>query len=516
MPCAFIYKSSNRRTPMEHERYNNAAFWQIGFFSLNNAATNLYLAMMGYVSYYANSIAGFGVVLISALLTALNIFDAVTDPAVGFLLDKTKGRFGKFRPFMLCGNLIMAVSAILLYFTTHHVSRFLRMPYFILVYGLFIIGYTFQTVVAKSGQSILTDNPKQRPISTYFDSLYVMASYGGTAVFVGNYLVPKYGGFTNAALFREYVFWVVALALLCTLLAMAGIASKDTPGQLPAQAAHQNIRVRDYLEILRHNKPIRMLIIAACTDKFAATVYGHTTVIVMLYGILMDNYGISGLIGVVTAIPTLFVVHAGIRVAQKMGQKKSLVIFTALGIFFQAVMALVLMHKHINTISFSPGKINGITLWFVGVYILLNGCKSITNNMVIPMIADCSDYETYRSGKYIPGIMGTLFSLVDKLVSSLAQTLVAIIFLICTGVNELPNDATPYTGGIKVAVIVMFCVIPMLAWAATLIAMKGYSLTGEKMKAIQKVNAARKEAVANGMSLEQAMQTINDDTVQNV
>ena len=35
------------------------------------------------------------------------------------------------------------------------------------------------------------------------------------------------------------------------------------------------------------------------------------------------------------------------------------------------------------------------------------------------MVADCSDYETYRSGNYIPGIMGTLFSLVDKLVSSL-------------------------------------------------------------------------------------------------
>ena len=30
--------------------------------------------------------------------------------------------------------------------------------------------------------------------------------------------------------------------------------------------------------------------------------------------------------------------------------------------------------------------------------------------MPIPMVADCSDYETYRSGKYIPGIMGTLFS----------------------------------------------------------------------------------------------------------
>ena len=30
--------------------------------------------------------------------------------------------------------------------------------------------------------------------------------------------------------------------------------------------------------------------------------------------------------------------------------------------------------------------------------------------MPIPMVADCSDYETYRSGNYVPGIIGTLFS----------------------------------------------------------------------------------------------------------
>lgn len=71
-------------------KYNNAKYWQIGFFSLNNAATNIYLALMGYISYYANSIAGFSIVLISGILTAQNVFDAVTDPMVGFLLDRTK------------------------------------------------------------------------------------------------------------------------------------------------------------------------------------------------------------------------------------------------------------------------------------------------------------------------------------------------------------------------------------------------------------------------------------------
>ena len=94
-------------------QYNDAKIWQIAFFSMNNTAANLYLALMGYISYYANSMAGFSVVLISSLVTAMNIFDGVTDPVVGFLLDKSKGRFGKFRPFMVAGNILMAVSAVL-------------------------------------------------------------------------------------------------------------------------------------------------------------------------------------------------------------------------------------------------------------------------------------------------------------------------------------------------------------------------------------------------------------------
>ena len=50
----------------------------------------------------------------------------------------------------------------------------------------------------------------------------------------------------------------------------------------------------------------------------------------------------------------------------------------------------------------------------------------------------------------------------------------------------------------------------MVAWIATLIAMKGYILSGEKMRRIQEVNLKRKEAIANGMSMEEAMRTIND------
>lgn len=66
--------------------------------------------------------------------------------------------------------------------------------------------------------------------------------------------------------------------------------------------------------------------------------------------------------------------------------------------------------------------------------------------MPIPMVSDCADYETYRSGKFIPGIMGTLFSLVDKLVSSLSATVVSIAVSIIE-LESLPTATTPYVDG---------------------------------------------------------------------
>src|SRR5574344_1081494 len=195
---------------------NKAHLWQIAFFSLNNTSTNLYLAMMGYVSYYANGIAGLGVVLISFILTGMRVFDGITDPVIGYVIDRTNGRFGKFRPFMIMGYIILAVSSLLLYFTTHLVSGWIRVPYFIGIYSLYIIGYTFQTAVVKSGQSVITNDAKQRPMITFFDSTFIMLAHGFTAFYVSVYLIGKYGNFNSVSLFKEFVITVVIISGICT------------------------------------------------------------------------------------------------------------------------------------------------------------------------------------------------------------------------------------------------------------------------------------------------------------
>ena len=188
------------------------------------------------------------------------------------------------------------------------------------------------------------------------------------------------------------------------------------------------------------------------------------------------------------------------------------------------MLVLLLLWRQGNpawNLSFYQGKlfgegfqinINLYTILFVLFFGVGYGAYYATADMPIPMVADCADYETYRSGRFIPGIMGTLFSLVDKLVSSLSATVVGVA-VSCIGLRVLPTAESPYTAGMNWVVIVLFCVIPMVAWALTLLAMKNYELDGKRVKTIQAVNAARKQAIAAGMSHEEAMQTITDESV---
>ena len=182
------------------------------------------------------------------------------------------------------------------------------------------------------------------------------------------------------------------------------------------------------------------------------------------------------------------------------------------------VLALLLLWQQgnpaLNLTFMADGKlsINLYTILFLVFFGVGYGAYYSTADMPIPMVADCADYETYRSGKFIPGIMGTLFSLVDKLVSSLSATVVSVALLFI-GVHDLPTKATEYVSGMNWVVIVLFCIVPMVAWILTLISMRKYELDGKRVKTIQAVNAARKEAIAGGMSQEEALRTITDETV---
>ena len=76
----------------------STAFPCIAGYALNNTATNVYLMMMNYATFYLMGWVGVGMMVASSLTMMMRIWDGVTDPFVGFMVDKTNGKFGKNRP----------------------------------------------------------------------------------------------------------------------------------------------------------------------------------------------------------------------------------------------------------------------------------------------------------------------------------------------------------------------------------------------------------------------------------
>ena len=504
---------------------NRAKLYQLALFPLNNGATNVYFVLvLSYVLNFGSGVLGMAAVFVSVMITGMRVCDAITDPVIGALIDKTNGKFGKFRPFMIIGNLIMAFSVFMMYVFLPKVGEsmmWLRYAGFVALYFVWVIGYTFQTSCTRSGQTVLTNDPKQRPMFTLFNTVGSLVGMGAMQVLAP--IVGKaQGGYNTAGFFATLAPIGIVVSIVLTILAVIGIWEKDQAKYFGVGGQQEKIKVSEYVQIIRANRPMQRLMVAGAGCKLALAIATHTAVLCMLYGSMMNNY--DGLylpmmvIGYVCSAPFFLLT---IRTSQKKGQKASLVRYVGVALAcYVAVLALLLLWRqgdpawNLSILSDGGLSINLYTILFIVFFGIGYGAYYSTADMPIPMVADCSDYETYRSGKYIPGIMGTLFSLVDKLVSSLAS-LVVTIAVSFIGLSEIPDQYSPYVPGMNWVVIALFCIIPMVAWAATLIAMKGYSLTGEKMKTIQAVNAARKEAVAGGMSLEQAMEAITDDTVKN-
>lgn len=85
-----------KQEPSNGNTLNRAKPYQLVLFPLNNGATNVYYVLiLSYIATFGNVVLGIAMVFASFMVTAMRIFDAITDPIIGALMDRTNGKFGK-------------------------------------------------------------------------------------------------------------------------------------------------------------------------------------------------------------------------------------------------------------------------------------------------------------------------------------------------------------------------------------------------------------------------------------
>ncbi|MBQ4344142.1 MAG: MFS transporter [Erysipelotrichaceae bacterium] len=469
--------------PLSKEVYVTAKTWQIALFSMNNASTNCYMLLMNYVSYYAVGVAGLLTTTVGFLLTAMRLWDGITDPIIGFFIDKTDGKFGKFRPFIILGNIILAVMSWVIYHTTHMVPENMRLLYFIGCYLIYIVGYTFQTACTKAGQTCITNNPTQRPVFSMFDSVFTMVAFMGGTILATAVLLPMHGNQYSTGFFSQFHLITVIISAVLMIFAVIGIWSHDRTEFFGTGNEGPKVEFKDYWRVIKSNRALQMLVVSASTDKLASTVRQNTILTTIFFGILVGDMALSGTLSAVIMIPGIFLGLWGMNVSRKVGMKKVMVWSSWAGIVGAVLQLIWLLFADVTQLSLT--NIGFVTISYFAIQIIYQSLGGISQSIVIPMIADCTDYETYKSGKYVPGMMGTLFSFVDKLISSLATSVVSLAVAAIGYTATLPQIGEPATPALLWCYIFLAVGLPLFGLICNVIAMHFYPLDKEKMEEIQ-------------------------------
>ncbi|MFD6444768.1 MFS transporter [Promicromonospora sp. NPDC060204] len=472
--------------------YRRARTWEIAFSQMNNGSAMVFYTLVGLMSYLQN--AGYGIAVAAAglILTVTRVFDGVIDPLLALVIDKVSFPFGKLRFFMLSGWLIRSLAILLLFVWASDTG--LGAPFFIAIYAVYIIGSSMNDIAGQMSGPVLTNDPRQRPTVQVWATVYAyfvpaIFSIISTVVFL-----PRHGNQFTVEMLSETATTYVACSLVFQILACIGVSRIDKPGSfahLSADRAKVEVSLRDMWNLLVHNGPFQRYLISGASDKLAQVVRSQAVIGTLMWGILLGNMQLGTTLSTIAILPGIVFAIFGARYNGKHGSKAATVTWTWICLILAALLTAFCLLVDLGSVLGSLP----LAIVFYAVYLLLNGASMVVTVASGAMRADIIDYELDRSGKYLPATVTATYNLIDQIITSLGATLAlgAVSLIGFTTVMPQPTDtsSTP----ILLMTLALFFGLPILGWACTLIAMRGYQLTRTEMIAVHKRVADKKAAL---------------------
>lgn len=226
-------------------------------YGLGDTASNIiFQTVMLFLTFFYTDIFGIPAAVVGTMFLVVRILDAVTDPLMGALADKTNTRWGKYRPYLLWMALPFGFISVLT-FTTPEFQQTGKIIYAYLTYILLMAVYTLINIPYSALGGVLTGDPQQRvSVQGY---RFVFGMLGGLIVTACTLpLVEWFGQGDKAKGYQLTMMAMSAFGVILFLLCFAGTKERVAP------PAEQKLSFRAGLSSLWQNEPWRILCLAAC------------------------------------------------------------------------------------------------------------------------------------------------------------------------------------------------------------------------------------------------------------
>jgi len=454
---------------MQNESQKISIKEKIGY-GLGDTASNLFFqTFIFFLLYFYTDVFGITAAAAGTMFLVTRIWDAVNDPMMGAIADRTNTRWGKFRPYLLWFAVPFGVVGVLM-FTTPNLSPSGKLLYAYVTYTLMMMVYTVINVPYSALMGVLTPNAMDRTVVSSFR--FVLAFVG---MFIVQYSVVRLVGIFGGA--NEQVGWQWAMAVLSALAVVLFLITFATTKERVQPPKGQKNPIKQDLADLFANKPW-LLIGGATIFQLTFLVMRGTSIMyyfeyyvqdqqIMLFGkthsysflVLASTFMLAGtIVTIIGAILTK-------RLSKALGKSQSYYGFLALSaisialFYFLGPKDIILMFVLQLVASFSVGPVS-VLQW--------------------AMYTDTADYSEWKTGRRATALImaASLFAL--KLGVALGGAGTAWVLAAYGYQPNLPQ-ATEALRGIRLAMSVYPAIFAIIG----VVLMLFYPLTNRRMVEIE-------------------------------
>ena len=359
---------------------------------------------------YLTDVAMISPLWLAWMFLAARLFDAFNDPIMGSIVDKTKTKWGKMRPYLLYAPIPIGIFTVLL-FTTFSTNPKIQFVISTIIYLCWGISYTIVDVPYWGLSSAMTKDGDQR--NTLLTVARLICTIGSGLVSI---VIPAVTDAIDPSAYK-IAYLIIAICAVLVALPTFFVGFKTTTERYYDEDAKKTSLGKS-LNLLFKNKPLLLLILVGVLGGLR-TIYMTTTIYYANYNLM--NLTLAGVIFLLVVPGGLAATLLTPVLSKKFGKKNVFIWSHIIG----GVLLVVLYF-----IGMKSNGMSQVSQIFFYIIIIIAGVPSgFSNILTYAMIADSIDYLEDKTGERAEGICFAMQTLISKI----GMALTAFVTLMVLG-----------------------------------------------------------------------------------
>ncbi|MGH6616813.1 MFS transporter [Sphingomonas sp.] len=284
-------------------------------FTVGDFAFNLYWQSISlFLLFFYTDVVGLSAAVAGLIYMIASIFDAAIDPVMGAIADRTRTRWGRYRPYILFGTPFVGIAFVLLYYQPPITGPGLA-AWMLATHILFRIAYTVVSIPYTSMTARITSSSAER--GTIAGGRIIFATLAGIVIAVSTQpLAAKFGAgnLSHGFLLAAAIFAVVATLVLPIVFFSTREPEESGEAEPPLLAG-------DYWRALRDNRALWSILLAICAGVVCSTAIGKSILYYFKYYLADEAGGRTTL--TLVAVSGLIVVPIWVAISRAIGKRNA-------------------------------------------------------------------------------------------------------------------------------------------------------------------------------------------------